>query len=371
MKKTAIICELNPIHPGHGLVLSLAKNENDITIAVMSGNFTQRGIPAVYDKYVRAETAIAAGADLVVELPFPWCSSGTEFFALGGAAAASGCLADSLTFGSESGSLDLPMRLADIKASPDYAQSIIQAEREGRGRGSAVIFEEILKKYGIDANAGANDRLAGEYIRFGREMGITEFKPVKRMTNAPSAMAVREILYSEGLSACGNLIVREAYPVFEKAELCRCSALDEIFFTHCRLYVSAEEENTLLRYAAKSARLCRNAGEFTAGLATKKYTLARMRRELLFAILGVKPEDYTEKPGFTQLLAANEKGRAYISEFGKNFRIPLITKPADQSSLDEIAKHQYELHRKADELYAFLMGKTADTFIKRHPVIVK
>lgn len=370
MRKTAIICELNPIHPGHGLVLSLAKNENDVTIAVMSGNFTQRGIPAVYDKYVRAESAVLAGADLVLELPFPWCSSGTEFFALGGAAVSSGCLADSLTFGSETGSLDLPLRLAGIKASPDYAESVITAEREARGRGSAVIFDEILRKCGIDGEVGANDRLAGEYIRFGLEMGIGNFRPVKRMKDAPSATAVRKVLYSEGLSACGNWIVREAYPAFEKAELCPQSALDEIYFTHCRLYVSETEENNLLRYAAKTARSCRDAEEFIEGLATKKYTLARMRREILFAILGVTTDDYTEKPGFTQLLAANEKGRAYISEQVKNFMIPLITKPADQSSLDEKAKRQYALHRKADELYAFLMGKTADFFIKRHPVIL-
>ncbi|MBQ4353311.1 MAG: nucleotidyltransferase family protein [Clostridia bacterium] len=370
MKTTAVICELNPIHPGHRLVLRLCENANDITIAVMSGNFTQRGIPAVYEKYTRAETAVRCGADLVVELPFPWCSSGVEAFALGGVRTAAGCLAQSLTFGSESGDFALLERIAELKASEKYADAVREAERESRGRGTAVLFDEIMQKNGIAGETGANDKLGGEYIRFGRLNGIEEFRPVKRMQDAPSATAVREVLGRDGLTACGNWLAEEAYPVFARSQLCPEILLDELYFTHCRLYVREDEENDLLRYAAKMARTAVTAAEFIEKLPTKKYTLARMRREILYAILRVKPEDYKNPPAFTVLLAANEKGRAYLADCGKHFTVPVITKPADFSALDETGKRQYELHRKADELYAYLMGWPADTFIKRHPVIL-
>ena len=78
---SAIICELNPLHEGHKHIFSAAKEKSDVLIAVMSGNFVQRGETAVYDKYKRARSVLSAGADLVLELPFPYSASSAEFFA--------------------------------------------------------------------------------------------------------------------------------------------------------------------------------------------------------------------------------------------------------------------------------------------------
>lgn len=369
-KSNAIICELNPIHPGHVHVLNIGKNDNDVNIAVMSGNFTQRGIPAVYDKYVRAEAAIRCGADLVLELAFPWCVSGAEHFANAGVTVAADCGAQSLTFGSESGEIQLLHRLAEIKASAEYAEVMRKAERETRKRGSALLFDDILRQNGIETSVGANDKLGGEYIRFGCTYGIHDFRPVKRIKDAPSATAVRDILYNRGLEACENCLPHEAYQVFASHTPCSENQLYKLFFMHCRLYVRAEEENDLLRYAAKTARSVETASEFIKKLPTKKYTLSRLRREILYSILSVKQKNYRTRPEFTVLLAANAEGRAYLAEQGKSFNMPVITKPADDSALGETAKKQYALHRRADELYAFLMGWSADAFMKRHPVIL-
>jgi len=370
MKSNAIICEFNPIHAAHRYILHLCRTDNRPVIAVMSGNFTQRAIPAVYDKYARAEAALRCGADLVLELPFPWCSSGAEDFARGGAGIAAGVLVDSLTFGSESGDTALLNRLAEIKKSENYTDAIRQAEKESRGRGSAVLFDDVLRQQGITDPVGANDKLGGEYIRFGRELGIPGFRPVKRMKYAPSATKVREILTQNGLEGCDGWIAEEAMPVFAGKEFCTESRLDQLYFHHCRLYIRENETNDLLRYAAKIARSSVTAAEFTEKLPTKKYTLARMRREILFDLLGITPEMGRELPAFTVLLGANAAGRACLSQGGKNFRIPIITKPADQSALDQQAQMQYARLRSADELYAFLMGWPADTFMKRHPVML-
>ncbi|MGM9664511.1 MAG: nucleotidyltransferase family protein, partial [Eubacteriales bacterium] len=84
MKISAIICEYNPFHFGHAYHISEIKKNSDAVIAVMSGSFTQRGIPAVVSKYERAHMALEGGADLVLELPFPYCASSAEYFARAG-----------------------------------------------------------------------------------------------------------------------------------------------------------------------------------------------------------------------------------------------------------------------------------------------
>ena len=131
-----MICEFNPIHLGHKYILSKAREsagDDGCVIAVMSGNFCERCTPAVYDKYTRAHSAVLCGADIVLELPFPWCSSGVEDFALGGVYIAASLGADTLTFGSESGNAELIKTCADIKQSEEFIKALRELEsREGR-----------------------------------------------------------------------------------------------------------------------------------------------------------------------------------------------------------------------------------------------
>ena len=91
---SAVICETNPCHNGHAALFQRAKavcGEDGVLIAVMSGNFVQRGLPAVWDKYRRGALLIGLGADLVVELPYPWSAAGGENFARAGDRVCSRC----------------------------------------------------------------------------------------------------------------------------------------------------------------------------------------------------------------------------------------------------------------------------------------
>ena len=368
-RQTAVICEFNPIHSGHSFLLSTVKAERSVILAVMSGNFTQRGIPAVFDKYARAQSALACGADLVLELPFPWCVSGAEDFALGGVSVAAGSGAESLTFGSESGDFALLNRAAAAKESEEYTSLMREAEKSGRNRGSAVLFDEVMRTFGVEEPLGANDKLGAEYIRLAKRLDMARIEPVTRMKDAPSASGLRKLLYTEGFDALKPYLPREAFAVLQDRSICPEEKYAELLFAHCRLYIPEDEPNDLLRYAAKAARECVTAAEFLEKLPTKKYTAARMRREILRHLLSVTPEESRIPPRFTVLLAANEAGRAYLSERGKTFGIPIITKPADFSGLDEVGKTQYSRHRSADSLYALLTGRPADYFLKQHPVI--
>ena len=370
---TAIICEYNPMHPGHLHLLKLAKTESSPVIAVMSGNFTQRGTPAVYDKYVRAEAAVRCGADLVVELPYPWCASGAEDFARGGVTVAEGLGADSLTFGSESGDFSLLKKAAAIRGSAEFTEKIRTVGRESRTGGSAAIYEAVMRELGVDGELGANDKLGLEYVRFGMQAGLNNFRPVKRMQDVPSASEIRETLFREGFDAAEPMMAEEALRLYRNALLCEEARFEELLFAHSRLYIRDDEENDLLRYAAKAARESVSPEEFMKKLPTKKYTAARMRRELLHALIGSGcgekriSELAKNPPRFTVLLAANAVGRTYLAEKRRTESLPVIIKPADTAALDEEGRKQYALQRRADEVYAFLTGLPGDEFMKRHP----
>ena len=126
MSITAIICEMNPLHLGHAYILQEIKKTSDCVIAILSGNFVQRAECALLDKYARAEAVIRAGADLVVELPFPWCSGGAEYFAAAGVALAHRLGADTLAFGVTADRGDLYDRIADVLLSPEFARELQQ-----------------------------------------------------------------------------------------------------------------------------------------------------------------------------------------------------------------------------------------------------
>ena len=117
MKICACICELNPFHNGHEYLLREARRLTgaDYIVAVMSGDFVQRGLPAICDKYSRAKQALMGGADLVVELPVMYATASADYFAQGAVSAVvnMGCV-DCVVFGSECGDLNMLRSLAGL-----------------------------------------------------------------------------------------------------------------------------------------------------------------------------------------------------------------------------------------------------------------
>ena len=372
-KVIGIICEFNPMHTGHKHVISEARSRvgaDGVVMCVMSGNFTQRCTPAVLDKYTRARAALACGADLVVELPFPWSCAGAEDFARGGVSTAAGMGVGELLFASESGSRELIEAAARVKASPEYRERIIEVEQGGRDVGSAVIFDSVMREFGIEEPLGANDKLGCEYVRLGRECGIREFHVIPRIRGIKSASDIRNIVFDSCLKDVANDIPTEAYAIFEGCEICREERFVGILFDYLRLQSGDSVENPILRYATRVARESADPCEFITSLATKKYTAARMRREILFALLGVDAAAVKQNALHTVLLGANERGRAYLAGIRKTSEFPIITKPADDSALDEAGRVAYRTLCRADELYSLLIDREAGYFMKKHPAFV-
>ena len=132
-----IVCEYNPFHNGHAYHITRAMQElgaDEGVVCVMSGDFVQRGEPAVYSKYARAEAACRCGADLVIELPLPWCLASAEGFARGAVGLLGSIGAQHLAFGSETG------ETVELDA---LAQALLQPETQNEIRALLADFPNL------------------------------------------------------------------------------------------------------------------------------------------------------------------------------------------------------------------------------------
>ena len=173
MRASGVICEFNPFHNGHAYLLSRMREQvgdEGCVICLMSGRFVQRGEPAMADPYLRAKMAIAGGADLVLELPFPWSAGSAEHFATAGVRVLSRLGVDAITFGSESGNLALLEHAAKAVANPDFGE--VYARLCRKGNGTTAAYAEALRQVAEMDSAplpegfpSSNDLLGIAYLR--------------------------------------------------------------------------------------------------------------------------------------------------------------------------------------------------------------
>lgn len=344
-KISAVICELNPFHKGHEYIFDKAKNGSDVLIAVMSGNFVQRGENAVYDKYKRASDAVHGGADLVLELPFPFSASSAEFFASAAVKIAESVGATDLYFGSECGDVDAITKSAGI----------LNNSGMGTGR-AAVLRSEIIMDAFPDVPesilSSPNDILGVEYCRKTK----LNVHPVKRI-ESESASDIRKRLYISDVKAISSdrLLQMEFlhFRSIRKAPEC----------AECNGGVGGRLYNT--------AFLTNNPHEWMSLAATKQYTNSRLRRAALFSLLCIMPNDIRCDVGFTRVLAANSLGREYLASVRGRTSMPVISNPSDRYGLSGISHEQYSTADFADKLYT-LLGNFDDSafFAKKHSEMI-
>lgn len=340
-KISAIICELNPFHAGHGHIFNAARQESDIVVAVMSGNFVQRGDAAIYDKYVRSKAAIEGGADLVLELPFPYSSSSAEYFARAGVKIAEKVGCTDLYFGSECGDLEALRKCADALNNAVFEGT----ERAAFGR------EEYLRNAISDlpesVYSSPNDILGCEYCRYHKLVPHA----VKRITTE-SASSIREKL--------GN-------PASDK--------LFELMFNHFRTIRNltdniADSNGGVGGRLYNSAFATNNYNEWMKIAATKQYTNSRLRRVGLYTITGVSNAILKSEPEYTNVLAANKKGRDYLSYIRRKSDIKIFTNTPSKFELSEIGKAQFETADFADKIYTLVSGISDVGYFPKHSPII-
>lgn len=377
MTVAVIASEYNPFHNGHAhhIAETRAAGATHI-VAVMSGNFTQRGTPAAMEKRVRAKAALKGGADLVLELPLPYAMATAQRFALGAVSIAEnmGC-ADVLSFGSESGYLSILQAAATSVDNP--AVLARQAELLSTGitfaRARQMAVSELFGDEIADMLGSPNDLLAVEYIRQLRAIGssITPFAVVRSGAkhdehnahgDIASASFLRALMRSGGASAMQGLMpdvcmqaVEEAYQnglaPFEdkKLETAMLAVLRRI--TAEELFACPDISEGIENRIYSAIRQACSLEEVYSLSKSKRYTAARIRRIIMAAFLGLPNSLGAEPPPYIRVLGFNANGREVLAKMRKTARVPVSDSLAYLRRIDERCAAMADMEARATDLY--------------------
>ena len=383
MARFAIVCEYNPLHRGHVYHLDSARAAGaECVVCIMSGNFTQRAEPAAAHKYTRARAALACGADLVIELPFPYCASSAEIFASAGVAAADALMADTVFFGSECNDIALLERCARTVCSQEFRQEYKGLIKANVGT-AAAYAQALARTSGDSLPTLSNDLLGIAYCKaiLAGEYDITPLCIGRKganyndqaLTDAyPSATALRKLWRERGLDALEAHLPNATYDALCLARvqgelLATNSAYDTALLSILRMQTPEQIQACALCGGGLGDRILHAAHQATdlnglyALCAHKSLPDSHVRRAVLYAALGVTDRDLHRTPAYFSVLAANQAGRKMLAELRRTCPVPLITKPADAPDC-----RQRQLSNRADALYTLAMEKPQSSgFFKR------
>lgn len=375
MSVVGIVAEYNPFHLGHQYHIRRTRESvgsDAAVVCVMSGDFVQRGEAACFSKFARAEAACRCGADLVIELPLPWCLSSAEGFARGAVYLLDALGCDSISFGSESGDLDELKELALFLSDAAINNEIKKTLDNCGNMSYASARQQTLERYcGEKAYLleKPNNILALEYLKAIRCIH-SELNPitVRRFGSdhdgiggeMKSASELREMLWT-GQDIFGE-IPEEAADVFKREteggrEISRIDLLESAILSRLRALRAEEYEQLPDASDGLGLRLFWAAHEepslesIMQEVKSKRYAMSRIRRMVCCAALGVNAEMTKRLPPYARVLAANDRGCEQLALLrGKT--IPIITKPAAARELDENALRIFTLGANAHDLLA-------------------
>ena len=350
--KAAVICEFNPFHNGHKFLLKKIKSDlHAEIICIMSGNFVQRGDIAITDKYARTRAALSNGADMVVELPTPYAVSSASTFAEGGVRIASSLGCDCLCFGAGS-DIETLTALVSLMEQEDVKARIHSAMQNGSYYPKALAsaageeYEEVLSE--------PNNILALEYIRACRKYGVRPLAFPREGVQHDAETPMDNIASGSYIRRCiENGKDHAPYSPMEIESPAFLSALEPIILYRlktmttedCRKLAEVSEglENRIIEIAKQYNSL----EEITEHLKTKRYTMARIRRIMIYALLDITTENQHTPVPYIRVLGV-KSGKTDLMQ---DAVLPLIVKTkADYAKLNYSAKEIFDIDIRAAEL---------------------
>ena len=365
MKTVGIVCEYNPLHKGHSRQLQLVREQFGADCAIvcaMSGNFVQRGAPAILDKSIRAEAAVRCGADLVLELPVTCALSSAEGFAAGAVRELQG-LCDVLCFGAETPEKELFVNTARQLLSPAFPPLLRQALDTGLSFPAAR--QQALEAMGLPALVNPNDILGVEYCKAILQLGTPmDIFPIHRPGSYhaaepdkenPSATAIRQRML--GGKDWLDYVPSEAGELFASAPLHCLQAGEIAVLARLRTMTDAEFEalpygsEGLWRKLMHASREKANLEEILTAVKSKRYTRSRLDRMVMCAFLGITRETMAMDIPYTRILGFSDRGRQLLNAAKKS---RTLLNPG------EAFPHPYwELEKRCGDLYGlFCVEKT-------------
>ena len=325
MKTVGIICEYNPLHRGHVRQFEMIREqlgEDTAIVCLMSGNFVQRGAPAIIDKSLRAKAAVLCGADLVLELPVTYALSSAEGFAASGVRILKD-FCDYLCFGAETANHAALIQTASALLSDVFPPLLRTALDSGKSFPAAR--QAALEAMELDASilGTPNNILAVEYCKAILSSGCAmKPLPIHRAGDYhdtvadhenPSATAVRKLM--TGGCDWSSFVPEAAHAIFENAPLHSIQSGERAILGKLRTMTDADFE--ALPYGSeglwrKFMHACRSEATLEEILATtksKRYTRTRLDRMVMCAFLDISLEDLLSPVPYTRVLGFNDRGR--------------------------------------------------------------
>lgn len=373
MKATGIVVEYNPFHNGHKYHLQKTKelNPNNIIIAVMSGDFVQRGEPSIIDRWTKTKMALANGVDLVIELPVFYSSQSAEIFAKGAVGILEELKCESMVFGSESGKINELKRISTLQESEEF--KIKLKERLKSGDSYPTAHSSTMKEILGESELNSNDILGLEYIKAIRywkssiiPMTLKREKVGYHDTNIvgdfASATKIREHLKKN--EEISSIVTQESFNTLK--EYSNFTYMENFYpFIRYELIKNSNNlsdiqdmeigfENRLLENAIKSI----NYDEFFKSISNRRYTTGRVQRVLTHTLLALTTnitEEVKKSIPYVKVLGFNSKGREYLSYLKKFDNSKIITsyKKMNENFSPEVCS-LIEFNERSSQIYRLI-----------------
>ena len=380
MKICACVTEYNPFHLGHLKHISYMKNElhAEKIIAVMSGNFVQRGDAAVLNKYTRARHAILAGADIVLELPTVFAAANAEIFAKGAVNLICDLnIVDGICFGAETADKEKFINLAHAmnNESKEFKKTLKGYLADGVSLAKAKFLAlQSLGETNLDESliSSPNNILGLEYTKaLLKNNSSIEIYPLLRENSHNDAVLQKGITSATSIRnelKSGNIKkLKKCVPPFVYSDLSNFTAdfdkmiMAEVYRTPATEFAKILDCTEGLENRIKAlSKDNRSLPKLIEKVSTKRYTEARVRRILLANLLKIKESLVFEALGsklYAKVLAVSANSKDLISMLAEKSSIPILTRKSDCESLKGIAKESFDIDTLANDLYNLIANE--------------
>ncbi len=376
MSVIGIVCEFNPFHNGHKYLIGSAKKQGDIVVCVMSGNYVQRGEPAVFPKDVRVKSALMNGVDIVLELPFVYATSSAEYFAKNAVKILDSFGCDKIVFGTEGSTVNELNSVVNVLLDEDFDDRVKYYLESGVSYPSAR--DSAIKDYCDLEISTPNNILAVEYLKAIKELN-SNMEPIAvnrigagyndnhAINNYASATYIRGLigenkcfenyvpnnvhnLYAESIKS-GNVLSHDKYNT-ALLSLLRCKISEDL----TDIANMAEGLENRIAVAVKNSTSIEMIYD---NAKTKRYTHSRVRRAVLSLAFGITNDDLNISVPYCRLLGFNKSCSDVLGKLASNSMLPFVVTQADLNKLNsKYANRIFELESLSTDVYSLALNKT-------------
>ena len=392
-KVLGIIAEYNPFHNGHLYHIETAKNKAkaDTVVAVITGNFTQRGNTSIVDKWEKAKMAINAGCDLVIELPTLYSISSAENFALGAIKILNELeIIDTISFGMETEELSNLNNIANVLYNEPKEYKMILKKELSEGISYANARANALNKYLSDKNyedilKGSNNILGIEYLKALKSqkskimpLGIKRekvyYNSKKIVDEYASSTGIRHLLERKQIEEIARVMPKESFRILiedirEGKFNLKLSVFSKEIIYKLRSMSIKEIKNLpdvsegLENLIKESANKTNNIIELINNIKSKRFTQTRIQRILLYSLLGITKKDMEMSRKvipYVRVLGFNKNGKRLLSEINPNIKVITSLKKFENTNKNLKLKRMLEIDKYATDIYT--LGYSKESF---------